>query len=238
VRGQMHTGRPLGAEEFVATLEQFPGQDARWAENRTQATAATSCQMAEPVTPGPRAGIRLVSAALWARVAVSRRFRWASSVEAIYAAGATLAPIPRQGDLGREEDIKLLRAREHTSQPLGGEEFLATLEQNVGRILNGRKPGPKPRRRRTVKRQSPRPEPCSGIRQAVRGTRTLRLGLMPRLGCGTALGFGGPIVELPCAFAAFAPRSPSRGSLRDPGALMCNAFGIPVVGGASSCSPL
>jgi putative transposase len=43
----------------------------------------------------------------------------------------------------REEDIKLLRAHEHTGRPLGGEEFLATLEQDLGRILRRQKPGPK-----------------------------------------------------------------------------------------------
>jgi len=48
-----------------------------------------------------------------------------------------LAP-PWRGFLARvlrEEDIKLLRAHEHTGRPLGDEEFLATLEQNLGRIL-------------------------------------------------------------------------------------------------------
>ena len=35
----------------------------------------------------------------------------------------------------REEDRRPLRAREHTGRPLGGEEFLATLEQSLGRIL-------------------------------------------------------------------------------------------------------
>jgi putative transposase len=43
----------------------------------------------------------------------------------------------------REEDIKLLRAHEHSGRPLGGEEFLATLEQDLGRILRRQKPGPK-----------------------------------------------------------------------------------------------
>jgi hypothetical protein len=35
----------------------------------------------------------------------------------------------------REVDVKLLRAHEHTGRPLGGEEFLATLEEGLGRIL-------------------------------------------------------------------------------------------------------
>ena len=43
----------------------------------------------------------------------------------------------------REEDIKLLRAHERTGRPLGGEEFLASLEENLGRILIRKKPGPK-----------------------------------------------------------------------------------------------
>ena len=34
----------------------------------------------------------------------------------------------------REEDLKLLRAHEHTGRPLGDEAFLASLEQNLGRI--------------------------------------------------------------------------------------------------------
>ena len=43
----------------------------------------------------------------------------------------------------REEDIKLLRAHERTGRPLGEEEFLATLEQDLGRILRPQKRGPK-----------------------------------------------------------------------------------------------
>jgi putative transposase len=43
----------------------------------------------------------------------------------------------------REEDLKVLRAHEHTGRPLGGEAFLAALEQNLGRILRRQKPGPK-----------------------------------------------------------------------------------------------
>ena len=45
----------------------------------------------------------------------------------------------------REEDIKLLRAHEHTGRPLGDEAFLATLEKDLGRILRRQKPGPKGR---------------------------------------------------------------------------------------------
>jgi putative transposase len=47
----------------------------------------------------------------------------------------------------REEDVKLLRAHEHTGRPLGEEAFLATLEQDLGRILRRQKPGPKGRPR-------------------------------------------------------------------------------------------
>ena len=45
----------------------------------------------------------------------------------------------------REEDIKLLRSHEQTGRPLGEEAFLATLEENLGRILRKQKPGPKGR---------------------------------------------------------------------------------------------
>jgi len=47
----------------------------------------------------------------------------------------------------REEDLKLLRSHEHTGRPLGDEAFLASLEQNLGRILRRQKPGPKGRPR-------------------------------------------------------------------------------------------
>ena len=47
----------------------------------------------------------------------------------------------------REEDVKLLRAHEHTGRPLGQEAFLGTLEQDLGRILRRQKPGPKGRPR-------------------------------------------------------------------------------------------
>jgi putative transposase len=43
----------------------------------------------------------------------------------------------------REEDLKVLRAHEHTGRPLGDEAFLAALEQNLGRTLRRQKPGPK-----------------------------------------------------------------------------------------------
>ncbi len=46
----------------------------------------------------------------------------------------------------REEDLTLLRAHEHSGRPLGDEAFLASLEQNLGRILRRQKPGPKVKR--------------------------------------------------------------------------------------------
>jgi putative transposase len=64
-----------------------------------------------------------------------------------------LAP-PWRGFLARvirEEDFQVLRAHERTGRPLGDEEFLGTLERNLGRILRSQQPGPKPRPRRTRK---------------------------------------------------------------------------------------
>jgi len=43
----------------------------------------------------------------------------------------------------KEEELKALRAHERTGRPLGDENFLALLEQNLGRILRRQKPGPK-----------------------------------------------------------------------------------------------
>jgi putative transposase len=43
----------------------------------------------------------------------------------------------------RQEDLKLLRAHERTGRPLGDEACLASLEQNLGRILRRQRPGPK-----------------------------------------------------------------------------------------------
>jgi len=45
---------------------------------------------------------------------------------------------------------KLLRARVHTGRPLGEEALLATLEQDLGRILRRQKPGRKERPRSLV----------------------------------------------------------------------------------------
>ena len=45
----------------------------------------------------------------------------------------------------RDDDAKLLRSHEQTGRPIGDEDFLATLEENLGRILKKKKPGPKNR---------------------------------------------------------------------------------------------
>jgi hypothetical protein len=45
-----------------------------------------------------------------------------------------------------EQDINILRAHERTGRPLTDDEFLATLEKDLGRILRRQKPGPKPSR--------------------------------------------------------------------------------------------
>jgi hypothetical protein len=41
----------------------------------------------------------------------------------------------------REDDVKFLRAHEHTRRPLRDEEFLATLAENLGGVLKRQKPG-------------------------------------------------------------------------------------------------
>jgi putative transposase len=43
----------------------------------------------------------------------------------------------------KEEELKAFRAHERTGRPLGDENFLALLEQNLGWILRRQKPGPK-----------------------------------------------------------------------------------------------
>jgi putative transposase len=93
------------------------------------------------------------------------RYRWSSA--AAHARGrddalVRVAPLTKmvpnwRGFLARairEEDIKTLRAHERTGRPLGEEEFLATLEHQLGRILRRQKPGPKRSHptRRTPKR--------------------------------------------------------------------------------------
>jgi len=42
--------------------------------------------------------------------------------------------------VNEEEDVKLLRACVHTGRPLGAQAFLATVEQDLGRILRHQKP--------------------------------------------------------------------------------------------------
>ena len=82
------------------------------------------------------------------------RYRWSSAAahvrgrdDALVTVGPLLELAPNwRGFLARvirEEDIKLLRAHENTGRPLGEEAFLATLEQDLGRILRRQKPGPK-----------------------------------------------------------------------------------------------
>lgn len=52
--------------------------------------------------------------------------------------------------VGGEEKAanEALRRHEHTGRPLGGEEFVARLEQRLGRVLKKQKPGPRPARER------------------------------------------------------------------------------------------
>jgi putative transposase len=85
------------------------------------------------------------------------RYRWSSAAAHVRRRNDALVkarPLNRlvrnwRGFLARvirEEDIELLRAHERTGRPLGDEEFLATLEKDLGRILKRQKPGPKPGR--------------------------------------------------------------------------------------------
>jgi putative transposase len=82
------------------------------------------------------------------------RYRWSSAAahvrgrdDALVRASPLNRLVPNwRGFLARvirEEDIKVLRAHERTGRPLGDEEFLATLEKDLGRILRRQKPGPK-----------------------------------------------------------------------------------------------
>ena len=97
------------------------------------------------------------------------RYRWSSAAAHVRGqddARVQVAPLlklapPWRGFLARvirKEDIKLLRAHEQTV-PLGDEEFLATLEETLGRILRRQKPGPKPRPARNPKRPTRGPQP-------------------------------------------------------------------------------
>jgi putative transposase len=82
------------------------------------------------------------------------RYRWSSAaahvrrrVDSLVTVGPLLELAPNWraflARVIREEDIKILRAHETTGRPLGDEEFLATLEESLGRILRKQKPGPK-----------------------------------------------------------------------------------------------
>jgi putative transposase len=83
------------------------------------------------------------------------RYRWSSAAahgRGRHDALVRVAPLAKivpnwRGFLARairEEDIKTLRGHKRTGRPLGEEEFLATLEQKLGRVLRRQKPGPKP----------------------------------------------------------------------------------------------
>ena len=51
-----------------------------------------------------------------------------------------------------EEEVQALRRYERTGRPLGGEAFLADLEETLGRTLRPRKSGPKGPRRKELNR--------------------------------------------------------------------------------------
>jgi len=95
------------------------------------------------------------------------RYRWSSAgahVRGKDDALVSVAPLPEFAPnwraflsrVIREEDIKLLRSHEQTGRPLGGEQFLATLEKKLGRILKRQKPGPKPEPPSSRRRKPPR----------------------------------------------------------------------------------
>ena len=74
------------------------------------------------------------------------RYRWSSAAahvrgrdDALVRVAPLTKMVPNWGSFLaraiREEDINTLRAHECTGRPLGEEEFLATLEQKLGRIL-------------------------------------------------------------------------------------------------------
>ena len=97
------------------------------------------------------------------------RYRWSSAAAHVRGRDDALvrvAPLTKmvpnwRGFLARairEEDINTLRAHERTGRPLGEEEFLATLEQKLGRILRRQKPGPK---RSHPTRRTPKRTPMS-----------------------------------------------------------------------------
>ena len=45
-----------------------------------------------------------------------------------------------------EEEVKQLRGHERTGRPLGGVDFLESLEKLIGRALKPKKPGRKPKK--------------------------------------------------------------------------------------------
>jgi putative transposase len=96
------------------------------------------------------------------------RYKWSSAAAHMRGRDDALvrvAPLAKRvpnwrGFLARaipEEDIALLRAHERTGRPLGDEEFLATLEHDLGRVLRRQKPGPK-RRQPARRTRKPRPK--------------------------------------------------------------------------------
>ena len=69
-----------------------------------------------------------------------------------------------------EEDVKLLRAHERTGRPLGEEAFLASLEQDLGRIL-----------RRQVSRPSCRNVPGTNEATSLADTKRMQCRRMSRI---------------------------------------------------------
>jgi putative transposase len=107
------------------------------------------------------------------------RYRWSSAAAHVRGRDDALvkvAPLLREvtnwrGFLARvlrEEEIKILRSHEHTGRPLGEEAFLATLEEDLGRILRRQKPGPKPTPP-SAGRRKPRPSTPSAAKRKAPG---------------------------------------------------------------------
>jgi putative transposase len=82
------------------------------------------------------------------------RYRWSSARAHLRGKDDALVSVQPLLDLApnwrsflarviREDDIKLLHAHEHTGRPLGSDEFLESLEKDLGRVLKRQKPGPK-----------------------------------------------------------------------------------------------
>jgi len=82
------------------------------------------------------------------------RYRWSSAAAHLRGRDDALvqvAPLlqmapnwrrPLTSAIKKEDELKALRAHERTGWPPGDENFLALLEQNLGRILRRQKPGP------------------------------------------------------------------------------------------------